>query len=152
MFWNRPHKFNVNFQFRMPPDEHHRLWGVPIPSDWEANAQWLLQSGKAYTPTVGGTQSAKAYSKNAAWDDLLDLRVAKYFGRGAAKTKVYLEVKNLLNRRTLRRIDSETGKAPAVNKGNYLCQNNCAYTCQPVSDPSIYGSPRTARLGMGMEW
>jgi len=152
LWWNKPHKLSLNIQMRMPAKEQRRLWRIKVPSDWDLHAQWLIQSGKPYTPTRDQQETGKRYSKNGPWDNLLDLRLTKYFGKGTIKAKVYLDVENVLNDRTVRTIDSETGKTPVPGKGTYKNQGQSLYTMYMLSNPSMLGEPRSARLGMGIEW
>ncbi|HVP56677.1 MAG TPA: TonB-dependent receptor, partial [bacterium] len=152
LWWNRPHKLNLDLQLSVPENEHLKLWRISVPSDWDLHAQWLIESGKAYTPTRNRQQIGKDYSRNGPWDDLLDLRLTKYFGKGSPKTKVYLDIENVLNKRTVRTIDSETGKTPVPGKGTYVNQGKSLYTIYELSDPSMRGAPRSARLGVGLEW
>jgi outer membrane receptor protein involved in Fe transport len=151
--WNKPHKISLNLQVRVPEHERPRLWGVALPSHWDMNAQWLIQNGKAYPTPTDPEELGKRYSKNGPWDNLLNLKLTKYFGGRSVKTKVYLDIQNLLDDRTVRRIDSYTGKAPVLGKGNYKPQpGEILSTINALSDPSIFGAPRSARLGMGIEW
>ena len=99
----------------------------------------------------------KRYSENGPTDNIMDLRFTKYFQRGSAKLRIFLEVKNLFNDRQVRRIDSETGEVVEVGKGSYkFTGKESERTIQGMiyrySDPSFYGTPRNAKLGMGIEW
>ncbi|MFZ1946312.1 MAG: TonB-dependent receptor [bacterium] len=153
LWWNRPHKINLTLQMRMPEGEKRKLWGIQMPGDWDATVQWLIQSGKPYTPTLDGREIAKRYSANGPWDNVIDLKMTKHFGKGSPKTKVFLEVDNLFNRRTVRSIDSETGEAPVPGKGSYDDQSgDDPYVIYMLSDPSRFGAPRSAKLGLGLEW
>jgi outer membrane receptor protein involved in Fe transport len=152
LWWNRPHKMNVTLQVRVPPGEKRRLWGVPVPTDWDLTAQWLIQSGKPYTPTRNSEEIGKRYSSNGPLDNLLDLKIVKYFGPQSLRSKIYLQVDNLFDDRIVRTIDSETGEAPVPGVGTYRDQGNSIYTAYQLSDPSIFGASRSARLGMGIEW
>ena len=151
LWWNRPHKLNLAFQARMSEGEHPRLLGVTMPSNWDIYAQWLVQSGKPYTPTRNQIEVAKRYSKNGPWDNILDLKISKYFGRGT-RAKIYLDIENVFNDRTVRTIDPETGTTPAVGKGSHVNEARSLYSILRYSDPSMRGAPRSARLGMGIEW
>ena len=152
LFWNRPHKLNIHLEFRMYKDDVRRIFGLKLPSDWALNLQWLIQSGKAYTPREHGQDIGKRYSKNGPHDNLLDLKFTKYFEVGRAKIKAYLQVKNVFNDRRVRRIDPETGQAPKPGVGTYRDQGDSEYVKNMLSDPSIYGPPRRAQLGIGVEW
>jgi outer membrane receptor protein involved in Fe transport len=152
LWWNRPHKINLTLQLRMLEGEQRKIRGIKVPDNWDLTVQWLLQSGKPYTPTQDQKEIGKRYSANGPWDNLIDLKMTKYFGKRGPKTKVYLEVENLLNDRTVRTIDSETGEAPVPGKGTYIGQERSLYTIYSLSDPSMFGAPRSAKIGMGIEW
>jgi outer membrane receptor protein involved in Fe transport len=152
LWWNRPHKVNLNFTMNVAKDDKIKLFGLALPSDWNLNIQWLIQSGKAYTPAVGDRETGKRYSKNGPANNLMDLRFSKYLGRGSMRYRFYLEVENVFNDRTVRRIDSETGEAPKMGVGSYRSAVGNEYYTYMLSDPSYYGSPRQATVGMGLEW
>jgi outer membrane receptor protein involved in Fe transport len=152
LWWNRPHKMNIHVDLRVREGEERRLFGLRLPSDWALNFQWLIQSGRAYTPTLDGQKVGKDYSENGELDNTLDMKFTKYFEIGGAKAKAMLEVKNVFNNRTVRRIDSETGEVPRPGVGGYVEDAGTVYGEIRHSDPSYYGAPRRATLGMGIEW
>jgi outer membrane receptor protein involved in Fe transport len=151
LWWNRPHKFSLMLNLRMGKGERRKLLGLSLPSDWSFNIQYLIQSGKAYTPMRGERETAKRYSGAGPKDNILDFRFTKYFDYGPTRAKVYLDVDNLFNDRKVRRIDAETGDAYRLGEG-YLSDKTGTYYTLRYSDPSLFGSPRTARLGVGIEW
>jgi outer membrane receptor protein involved in Fe transport len=157
LWWNRPHKLNISLRLGAGSDQRPELFGLRLPSDWNLNIQWNIQSGKAYTPTKDERETGKDYSRNGPADDIVDLRFTKYFKVGASKAKVFLDVKNLFNDRRVRRIDRETGEAYQAGKGTYRFYPNDSEweilrKIYATEDPSIYGASRQARLGLGMEW
>jgi outer membrane receptor protein involved in Fe transport len=152
LWWNRPHKINAMLDLKMASGEHRKLFGFDLPSDWTLNIQWMIQSGKAYTPAMDGQEIGKRYSENGPADNVLDLRFTKYFVSGSTKAKIYLQVKNVFNDKRVRRIDPETGEAPRVGVGSHEEEAGSIYAIHQYGDPSIYGPPRRATLGMGIEW
>jgi outer membrane receptor protein involved in Fe transport len=163
LWWNRPHKFNVNFNMNIAKDDHLSVFGLDMPTNWNFNLQWLMQSGRAYTPRVEGVEMAKRYSKNGPMDNIIDLRFTKYFGGAPMKYRLYLEVDNVFNRKTVRRVDSETGEAPVAGKGSY--EYEIAEGTSPedaariiegtnyrATNPNFRGRPRQVALGLGLEW
>jgi outer membrane receptor protein involved in Fe transport len=152
LWWNKPHKINFYVDFRVAKGEQRQVFGLRLPSDWALNFQWLIQSGKAYTPTQDGQKVGKDYSENGETDNQLDMKFTKYFGFGNTKAKVMLEVSNVFNDRKVRRIDSETGEVPRPGVGGYVEDAGTLYGVLRHSDPSYYGAPRRATLGMGIEW
>ena len=152
LWWNRPHKLNLTLNLQAPKGKRYEIFGLPLWDDWNLNIQWLLRNGRAYTPTINGEEVAKRYSENGPWDNDWDIRYTQYFGSGRMRTKVYLDIRNLLNSKSIRRIDSETGEAPVPGVGTYVGLENSEYTQNQLSDPSIYGSPRQVRLGVAVEF
>jgi outer membrane receptor protein involved in Fe transport len=152
LWWNRPHKLNMDFTMSVDRDDKMDLFGLRLPSDWNLNLQWMIQSGKAYTPMVSDRETGKRYSRNGPADNVMDLRLTKYLTRSNLKYRFYLEVENLFDYRTVRRIDAETGKAPKIGVGTYRNDVGSLYTLYQLSDPSIFGQPRQATVGMGIEW
>ncbi|MGQ9603523.1 MAG: TonB-dependent receptor [bacterium] len=152
LYWNRPHKLNINVELMAVRGQKIEILGVKLPSDWTVNLQWLIQSGKAYTRQRDGEEIGKRYSKNGPYDNIIDLKINKYFQYGGVKLKTYLQIDNLLNWKQVRRIDPETGKAPRPGVGTYKYQGNSPYVINMLSDPSIYGPPRKAQIGIGFEW
>jgi len=152
LWWNRPHKINLHFTMNVSKDDKIDLFGLPLPSDWNINIQWMIQSGKAYTPETNERETGKRYSRNGPADNILDLRFTKYLSRGPLKYRFYLEIENLFNDRRVRRIDAETGEAPRLGAGSYSEDTSSLYTIYQLGDPSYYGEPRQATVGMGIEW
>jgi outer membrane receptor protein involved in Fe transport len=153
LWWNRPHKFNLMLNLQATDGQRYPLFfGWRLWDDWNLNIQWQLQNGRAYTPTVNGEEVAKRYSANGPWDNVWDVRYTQYFGSGRMRTKFYVDVRNLFNHTTVRRIDSETGEAPVPGRGEYATQGDSEYVQNQLSDPSIYGTPRQVRLGVAVEF
>jgi hypothetical protein len=152
LWWNRPHKLNLMLDLRMRKGEGRKLFGINLPSNWALNFQYLIQNGRAYTPTRDEIEIGKRYSENGPWDNLLDMKFTKYFESGGISGKIFLEVENVFNDRRIRRVDSETGEVPIPGVGSYREDAGTLYGLLRHGDPSYYGSPRQATLGMGIEW
>jgi len=163
LWWNRPHKLNLNFNMNVAQNDRIDLWGLDMPTNWNLNVQWAIQSGRAYTPLVEGVEAGKRYSENGPMDNYIDLRFTKYFGGSPLKYRLYLEVDNLFNRRTVRRVDAETGEAPVAGVGSY--EYEIAEGTSPedaariiegtdyrATNPNFWGRPRQIALGLGLEW
>jgi outer membrane receptor protein involved in Fe transport len=153
LWWNRPHKLNVMINLRADEGQRYEtFFGWRLWDNWNLNIQWLLRNGRAYTPTVNGEEVAKRYSATGPWDSIWDVVYTQYFRTGSLRTKFYIDIRNLFNRPEVRRIDSETGEAPVPGVGTYVGLGNSEYTRNQLSDPSIFGSPRQVRVGLGVEW
>ncbi len=152
LWWNRPHKVNIMIDLRMRKGDKQKLFGISLPSDWALNFQWLLQNGRAYTPQRAEQEIGKRYSENGPMDKVLDMKFTKYFESGGVSGKIFLEVDNVFNDRQVRRIDPETGETPVLGVGSYVEDAGTIYGVLRHSDPSYFGAPRRATLGMGIEW
>ena len=161
LWWNRPHKLNVTFDFRVPAmGAPLRLFGMALPRDWGVNLQWVLQSGKAYTQQDDlGREIGEINSRSGPHDDVMNLRADKRFDLGRSRLKIFLEIRNLLNRRSVRRFDYETGERYELGKGTYdenrlsgMTAEEIAYAMASIANPSYLGEPRNARMGMVIEW
>lgn len=153
LWWNRPHKLNMMLNLQATKGQRYPLFfGWRLWDDWNLNIQWEVQNGRAYTPTVNGEEVAKRYSENGPWENVWDFRYTQYFGSGRMRTKFYVDVRNLFNNQTVRRIDSETGRAPVPGEGEYAAEGDSEYVQNQLSDPSIYGTPRQVRVGLALEF
>ena len=70
----------------------------------------MLQSGKAYTRYRDELKIGEDNAENGPHDDIINVRLDKRFKVGRNSAKVFLEVKNLFNRRSVRRFDYDLVK------------------------------------------
>ncbi len=157
LWWNRPHKLNVYVDFRTPATgTPPSIFGLRLPSDFGCHVQWILQSGKAYTRYRDTLQIGEINAENGPHDDIINVRMDKRFKVGRSGAKVFLEVKNLFNRRSVRRFDYETGKRYKLGEGSYawdrLDPQFMEYTLASMNNPSNIGTPRSGRLGLVISW
>jgi outer membrane receptor protein involved in Fe transport len=168
LYWNRPHKLNITMDFRIPgTGTPPSLLGLTLPRDSGLNIQWLIQSGRAYTKHELDQEVGELYAENGPYDNIVNLRADKTFHMGGRKLKFFLNVRNLFNNRSMRRFDRDYGGPYELGKGenwqytmeNLLNSNSfenaqriLQYNDSRIRNPSYYGEPRSARLGMVVEW
>lgn len=184
MWWNRPHKLTFSWGYQVdgsqaPP----KLLGWTLPRRWKLSSYWMIQSGEAYTPlSFTGAELGKEYSKNGPIDTVLDLDFAKEFSVMGKDLSFQVNVRNVLNHRTVLEIDPVTGKTPRAGLGlNYsensnpqtLYVNEAALAGADVSvgdlgirnendavlyemfdtrNPAYISAPRSIRMGVTYAW
>jgi outer membrane receptor protein involved in Fe transport len=117
MPWNRPHRFQVNADYRFRKGDHPKLFGVTLPDDWGVNVFYTLRSGRPYTPTdIRGERTGKRNSVNAPFENVVDMKLDKKW-RG--KVDLRRNWLHLLDASILRVVDSNTGERPEVGRGRY---------------------------------
>jgi outer membrane receptor protein involved in Fe transport len=154
LFWNRPHKFTLNADYRVPNggDRPHVL-GVHLPHGFGANLFASMQSGKPYTPTdVNGNATGRVFSHNGPIELLVNLRLNQDFAvTKQNRMNFYVMAENLLNWKIVKRLDPSTGQSPTAGEGEYV--NPTQYEINSVLDnPGIYGPPLRVRLGLDYDF
>ncbi len=153
LFWNRPHKFTCNVDFRVPATgERPRVFGITLPHDFGANLYTQIQSGRAYTPTdVAGNATGRVFSKNGPVEMLVNLRLNQDFRLGQQRLGVSLVVENLLGWDLVRRLDPSTGEAPQEGQGQYVDPTQFDQDAV-LTNPANYGAPTRWRLGVDYDF
>ena len=153
MPWNRPHRFQLDFDYSCGKGDHAKLGGWTLPDRWGVHVFYTLSSGRPYTPTtIYGEPIAKENSANAPFENVVDLKLRKQWGLGVTRSfGLTLEARNLLDTEILRTVDSNTGEAPAVGRGTYTVLSTDTsqekLTAQ-LSNPAYYAEGRNLRLAM----
>ncbi len=154
LFWNRPHKFTANVDFRVPDTgKRPSLRGLTLPHGFGVNVFASVQTGKAYTPTdVNGNATGRVYSKNGPMEVLVNLRVNQQLAvTKQNRMNFYVVAENLLNWKIVKRIDPSTGEAPVAGAGEY--ERPTQYQVNStLTNPGIYGPPFRVRLGLDYDF
>ena len=165
LWWNRPHKFTISADYRIPEDydlaKVPTLFGWRLPRDAAVNAYLLVRSGRAYTPEdVLGNETGKKFSKNAPLSTTVDLSAEKGFRIGRSRhLRFSLECRNIFNNRYATRVDPSTGEVPTIGAGQVqavpddpeLTEAREAQVLR-YQDPSWWSAPRNLWMGVGVEW
>lgn len=153
LFWNRPHRLNFAVDFRAAQSgDRPAAFGVTVPRGFGANLSGTLQSGRAYTPSnINAEAQGAQYSKNAAFEVVMNLKLGKEFRLGEQALRLSLTGENILGWDVARRVDSSTGKAPKAGAGQYV--NPTQFEINSVlTNPGYYGPGTRWRLGVDYDF
>jgi outer membrane receptor protein involved in Fe transport len=154
MWWNRPHKLTVWFDYKVAKgDKTARIGGVHLPEDLSLNLYWMIMSGRAYSPQdILGQETGPAYSRNGPLEMTLNGTIRQAFRFANHRWEATVQAWNLTNYRTVLTIDPVTGEVYRIGQGSLANSNvSAAYLAGRYSDPSMYSAPRSIRLGLGVE-
>jgi outer membrane receptor protein involved in Fe transport len=147
MSWDRPIHIFTNISYNHP-------------KNWGASARIEFESGRRYTRSIQDTiiyVNDKAYYDGPREDDRpyaflskdvkknIEVKLYKTFNVSRFKIKSYIEIENVLNELTPRRVNPFTGRGyePGETYGYFL-----ANSPNPNLDPSRYNKPRTMEMGI----
>jgi outer membrane receptor protein involved in Fe transport len=160
MTFNRPHRVQINLDWRFGKGDRLKLGRLTLPDRWGANVFWSLRSGRAYTPTNTFSEpTGKKNSKNTPFESIVDLKLERNWDLLESKRfAVTFEARNLFDTRILRTVDSSTGERPRLGVGHYVDANlprdpvqRAALErelSQSFQNPAFYAEGRNLRLGM----
>ena len=154
MWWNRPHKLTLSFDYRTAAGDHGaRPMGLPLPDDLSFNLYYLLQSGYAYTPAdIFGASTGPDYSENGPYEQALNGTLRKGFRAAGRRFEATLQGWNLTDHRTVQGIDRVTGDVPRLGEGSLANSTSSPEWLRGlVSNPANRSAPRSIRLGLGVE-
>lgn len=153
MTWNRPHRVQINVDWRFGKGDHLKVRGVTLPDKWGANVFYTLRSGRPFTPTnTRGERTGKRNSENAPIENVVDLKLEKNWDlRAGSQFAITFEARNLIGTKIVRVIDSSTGKKPEMGVGRYstfTSDQNRDVVAQRLQNPAFYAEGRNLRLGL----
>lgn len=154
MWWNRPHKLTVWYDFKVRSGERDARLArfLPVPQDFSLNLFYKLESGRAYTPQDNfRNDTGPQYSKSGPMDQTINGTVVKGLRVGGRRIEITLQGWNLTDHRTLLVVDPATGGKYVPGEGT-LIGDTAPATVERYLDPSQKASPRQLRLGLGMEF
>lgn len=154
MWWNRPHKMTVWYEYRVPPGTRDArvLHFLPLPGDFAANFYYKLESGRAYTPQDRfRNDTGLQYSENGPFDQVVNGTLTQGVKVGGRRVELTLQAFNLFNERTLLVVDPNTGEKYRPGYGTLIGDYSEA-TSERYRDPAQYTPPRQVRFGLGMEF
>ncbi|TKJ42440.1 hypothetical protein CEE37_01800 [candidate division LCP-89 bacterium B3_LCP] len=153
--WDRPIRLALDLYYRVGQNDHPKLFGIRLPSDWGASVRWEIESGKRYTTaflTETGDIQYDPETNNALSDpwNTVDAKVYKDFRFGGVRYTIFAEVENLFNFKRPKTLNSLTGRAFEPGDPYPLTwENNLGYV---TLDPSRYGEPRKMICGMSVKF
>ena len=160
--WDQENTINLFLSYRVQPNEHFKLLGLPFFNNWGASLIWSYGSGFPYTPYNIGRSYASQYlvnSANGPYSSNVNLNFYKGFLLfNQLNLMVTLDVTNLLNRRNPN--DQGAGWNTFTGRpdqfGNYDPGSGLIYTLPVeqynVGTPFLFGDPRQVLLGIRINW
>ncbi len=140
--WDQRHAIQANLDFRVPAGQHPLLFGLRLPDRWGVNILWQHSSGLPYTPTDREGNALPGETTNSARKpatDVLDLKANKDFSMGFLEYSFILEIKNLFNRKNVRKVHADTG----TPEGDWR---------EIELDPTNWGPGRNVFFGVALSW
>ena len=129
---------------------------IALPDEMVLHLFYEAQSGRAYTPeNERNVRTGKLYSKNARVEHRVDVKAQRTWRFSGFKLISTLEVRNLFDYRSPRRIDPSTGELPTDGVGQYsdpVTGSSQVFRDALLSNPSRLTSPRQTRVGFGLAW
>lgn len=97
--WDMRHQVVLRGTLSADKGEHHRLFGITIPDDWNITFQSQFYSGMPYTPGTHDPALAQILrnSQEGPFHAMSNLKIEKSFRVGKARFVVGLDIDNLFN-------------------------------------------------------
>jgi outer membrane receptor protein involved in Fe transport len=172
LIWDRPWQFGLNLNFFVSPQRKLRLFGLPLPNNWNFNVRYFAQAGKRYTPqffTDSYTNNGKPiytddvdrneqpddpYGKTAELWQWVNAGFEKYFKLRGTTLALFIEGINLFNHQNSNIINPITGRAyengdPTPTSWNDPLYPDVQSPATPFPfNPARYLTPRNVMLGV----
>ncbi len=159
--WDVRHQITMNFDLRVPANEHPKLFGFKLPDNWGINVVWQYNSGFPFTPAgsfpglhlrIG--EEPLPNSKRMPATSNVDLRFNKDFKVWKVNYSFLVWITNLFDKKNVATVYSSTGR-PDTNQ-NYFDQafnSTVVYRGQEIEqNPLHYGAGRNIRLGLSINF
>ncbi len=160
--WDVRHQITLNFDLRVPEDEHPKLFGFKLPDSWGVNVIWQFSSGFPFTPAgtfpglvVSGREEViQPNSKRAPSYSNVDLRFNKDFKTWKFNYSFLVLITNLFDERNVGEVYSSTGRPDTdQNYFDAAFYNNVVYEGLEVDkDPLRYLAGRNIKLGVSINF
>jgi len=139
-----------------------RTWGVHL--------AWQYMTGPPYTPYQRDTREIEPEminSRRLPSETTLNVRADKYYTLWGKRLSLFADARNLLDAKNITQLAPGNWPAPPVQNaytiyytetgragGAYLADRDGDGTEEfiPLNDPRVFGSPRTIRVGIGLEF
>lgn len=176
LIWDRPWQITAVANIAVGQNQRPKLFGLPIPKNWNLNIRAFAQAGKRYTPQFftgnylpnGRPEYDEDLDQNGEPDDpygrvgatwfWINLNFEKYFSLAGLQYALSVEVVNLLNRKNSQIINPVTGRAYEFGDPTPTSFNDPLFpdTQAPISpfpfNPARYLTQRNVRLGLTMRF
>jgi len=167
MPWDRPVQASLNLNYKVPKNEPLFGFAPGVLDDYSIFIRLFYESGKRYTPLLpAGYDNTGRQLYITDYNNIdggvgqnwfyINLNLDKNMEFGGMKITLSFEVENLLNNNNSQIINAVTGRA--YEYGDNTTGNDPRYpqlqgTISPYPyDPSRYLAPRTAKIGLGIQF
>lgn len=159
--WDVRHQITLNFDLRVPQQEHPKMFGFKLPDDWGLNVVWQYGSGYAFTPasTYPGlvlrrNESPLPNSKRMPPTSNVDLKFNKDFRVWKFNYTILAWVVNVFDQKNVATVYGSTGRPDTEQ--NYLDEgfnSNVVYAGREIEkNPLNYGPGRSIRMGISLNF
>ncbi|HYF39252.1 MAG TPA: hypothetical protein VD930_06180, partial [Gemmatimonadales bacterium] len=142
--YDRRHSFTVVLRSRFSDSAGPQVFGVRALGGFEAAAILRLSSGLPFSRTdaLGDTLIGLPNDSRLPWTNMLDLLVRRPLRLGGMRGGIYLDMRNVLNRRNIVSVRRDTG-VPVADENAINVMAESAYAAHPEEIPyeSIYYRP-----------
>ena len=159
--WDVRHQITLNFDLRVPEDEHPKLFGFKMPDNWGVNVVWQYNSGFAFTPgaTFPGLklrlgEEPLPNSKRMPAFSNVDLRFNKDFKIWKLNYSFLVWVINVFDAKNVATVYGSTGRANTNQIAfDQAFNSNVVYAGREIDkNPLYYGPGRNIKLGMSIKF
>jgi outer membrane receptor protein involved in Fe transport len=160
--WDVRHQLTMNFDLRVPEDEHPELFGFKMPDSWGVNVIYQFRSGYPYTPEgklpgyelpVGQDDPTPNSRRMPSYSNV-DLRFNKDFKVWKLSYSFMLWVINVLDDKNISEVWASTGRANTNQ--NFFDQSfneNVVYSGKDLDqDPLRYLPGRNIKVGLSVNF
>jgi len=176
LIWDRPWQANANLNFFVAKGRAPKIFGLPLPSNWNLNVRVFAEAGRRYTPqfftgdyapngkpiyTADLDQNGNPddpYGRVGSYWSWVDVNFKKFYKLMGADAIFFVEVRNLLNRKNSTIINPVTGRAYELGDPTPFSWNDPLYpdTQPPVApfplNPARYLQPRNVQVGLALRF
>jgi len=153
--WDIRHRVNLWLQFYFTDRDHPKLFGLPIPNDWDMSVYWQFQTGFPYTPDrsfpgmkldVG--ERPLANSMRLPSTAFTDIKFHKRFRISGMEYNFDVEVQNLFDNKNVQSVYSTTGLPYTSNNQSGIIGGGSEFQANPVN----LGRGRQIKVGVGLQF
>jgi len=138
--WDQPHKFSASISITIPQGVSPQVFGIRPLERTSASLIYRATAGRPYTPTTR-ERTLERNSERRPWTFQWDLRLYRDFETFGLQYSVFVDIRNLMDRRNIVQVFSRTGKPddPGPDATNYSDNYDRFH---------YYGTPRRINVGL----
>jgi len=159
--WDVRHQITLNFDLRVPADEHPKLFGFKLPDSWGVNMVWQYNSGFPFSPASNypglklrrGEEPVPNSKRMPSYSNI-DLRFNKDFKAWKLNYSLLVWITNLFDTKNIANVYGSTGR-PDTNQNDFdeAFNSNVVYKGTEVDRNPLYYAPgRNIQLGISINF